>query len=184
VCSELHGAARHRGDELFVRRVGDGTARHLTAVAQHREAAGDAPHFVEKVRHVEDRESASAQALEHGEQPLGVVAPEATRRLVEDEQTAACVGERARDFDELLLGGRKLRDARVRRDRLRAPLHEPERAARAFHGRFSRQDTEARRFRAEHDVVRYREVRAERELLVHDRDAQAPRGERSGWRVR
>ena len=146
---------------------------HLAAVAQHGHAVGEGEHLLEAVGDVEDGEALLAQAAQHGEQPLRLVAGQGRGGLVQDQHPRA-LEQRARDLDHLLLGHAQTTRRRLRmnvaaqrvEDLLGAALH-----AGAVHA-------EAARFPTQPDVGRRRKLRDQGQLLVDHADPQAPGGER------
>ena len=92
--------------------------------------------------------------------------------------TRALSRQRPRDLHELLLGDREIADARVERE-LRAP-HVAQRASRDLFDAAAVDRPEARRLPPQRHVLGHGHVRAQRELLAHDRHpaARASCGER------
>ena len=104
-----HHHLRQRATAGF-RRVG---RRHHAPVAQHRDAVGDAQHFVQLVADKDDRQPLLLQVAQIAEQLVGLLRRQHGGRLVED-QDAGVVIERLEDFDALALADRKILDARRR----------------------------------------------------------------------
>ena len=125
--------------------------------------------------------AARLQPRDDGEEPLRVRLREAARRLVENHH-ARLAGERAGDFHELLLRDGKRAHRRIRRQVAVAEFRE--RAPRRVAHRAAPQPTEARRFRAEHDVLGHAQIRREVQLLVDHRYARAPCLVRIARRIR
>ena len=92
--------------QLRLRRVGGLHARDLP-VAHDRDAVGDARHFLEPVRDVDDADAARRDLAHDGEQPLDFGGGERRRRLVHDEDLRR-VGQRLGDGDDLPAPDRKL----------------------------------------------------------------------------
>ena len=95
-------AADHEAHHLGLVEAGRVARGHTAPVAQHRDAVGEAPHFVELVGDVDDRDAALAQAPHEPLEPSGLFRPERGRGLVHDDQ-ARVEREGARDRDELAL---------------------------------------------------------------------------------
>ena len=159
----------------------DPPRRGRRAVAQDGEAIGDRADLLEEVRDVEDQSCRAPEARARGRRGARTsAAPEAARGLVEDEDagtrsasaraisTSCCsaIAEIAHPRVEREV--RRVRRRRARRARSRVVSSPVE-------------DARSGSARAEDDVLRDRQVRAERELLVHHRDA---RRARLGWRAR
>jgi hypothetical protein len=94
-------AANHRlhrgGDIKRLRLIGD-----APAVAQDHDAVGDAPDVAKAMGDVEHADAASAQAIDHREQPLGLHGRQTGGGLVQDENQRVG-GDSARDGDELTM---------------------------------------------------------------------------------
>ena len=109
-----------------------GTVATLPAVAQHRDAVGDAKHLVEPVRDIDDADAARAQPAQRAQQSLDVGFRQRRGRLVED-QNVRSDRERAGDGDERPLGGGQRRDpARPDRYRRRGDRSAAAAASRTF----------------------------------------------------
>jgi hypothetical protein len=92
--------------------------------------------------------------------------------------------EGARDLDELLGGGREIADDRVGRE-VRALTGDARESRLGDPLRFAvTHDAESGRFTSQGNVFGDREMRAERQLLVHHGDASAARVERARRFVR
>jgi hypothetical protein len=115
------------------------------------------------------------------EEPLRVGARQAAGRLVEHED-ATSDGQRARDFHELLAGGRQRAGGRIDRDFRMSQRRQHARRGVA-HLRAPDQ-AQARGLHAQHDVLGNGQVRRERQLLVDHRDAGAARVERAAGAIR
>jgi hypothetical protein len=99
---------------------------------------------------------------------LDVVALQAARRLVHEDDARAR-GDGAADLDDLLRRDRQMADDPVR---LQLGVGEaPEHVERERLGLGAPEDAGAGRLAAEEDVLRHGQMRAERQLLVDQRDA-------------
>ena len=94
------------------------------AIAQDRDAVGDAKNLVEPVADIDHPDAAVAQRAQRGEQPLDLVGRQRGGRLVQHQELAVD-GKRAGDRDQRLLGpaqrldaGRRVEVARDPRQRL------------------------------------------------------------------
>ena len=126
--------------------------------------------------------AAGAEAAEDLEEALDVAGGEARRRLVEEQDAARSVGDRARDLDELERRRRQLTRGRVGIDRALAG-ERVEHLDRSPPHRRGVDDAALRGERGEHHVLGDAEVRADRELLMDHRDAGLARLERRARRV-
>ena len=92
-------APNEEAHELRLRRVGGLHARDLP-VAHDGDAIGDARHFFEPVRDIDDADAARGDLAHDDEKPLHFGGGERRRRLVHDEDLR-CVGQRLGDGDDL-----------------------------------------------------------------------------------
>ena len=99
-------APNEEAHELRLRRVGGLHARDLP-VAHDGDAIGDARHFLEPVRNIDDADAARGDLAHDDEKPLHFGGGERRRRLVHDEDLR-CVGQRLGDGDDLPASDRKL----------------------------------------------------------------------------
>jgi hypothetical protein len=175
----VHGVAGHGPYERVVVHLGDAPARDDFAVPEHREVVGNAPYFFQKMRNVEDCQARFAQIRERAKQSIHVLAAEARRGLVENENACVLRRERAADFDELLLGGGERTHARTERQVAAGARDGRERTLHARIVLACVDPAEAALLAAEHDVLGDREVGANGELLVHDGNAAPSRFERA-----
>ena len=117
----------------------------------------------------------SALSLAHEiEQTAGVDAVERGGRLVHD-QDAGVDRQRLGDFDDLLVGDRKVAGQRIGRDRRAEP---PQQAAGLVAHGPPVEDAETGRLDAEKDVLRHRALRQQAQLLMDDADPGAARDDR------
>ena len=182
--SERAGAARiefvqrppdQKADEFRLRRAGGGDAGDL-AVAQHRHAVGDARHFLEPVRDIDDADAAPRDLAHDRKQPLDLGRGQRRGRLVHD-QDARGVGERLGDGDDLPAADRELADRLIDVD-LDADRFEP--GARGAAHRRTVEHAGAGQLPSEEQVGGDVEARHEIELLENRRDAGGLRGARIG----
>ena len=156
-----------------MRRVGRLHARDLP-VAHDRDAIGDARHFFEPVRDVDDADAARGDLAHDGEQPLDFGGGERRRRLVHDEDLRG-VGQRLGDGDDLPASDRKLAHRLVDADVL-ADDAEPLDRFRAH--RRAVEHAPAGQLAAEEQIGGDVEARHEVELLEDRRDARGLGGAR------
>ena len=124
----LHLDTQHEVDELTLRElVVDRAGRHQLAVAQHRDAVGEAEDLVEAVRHVQDAGTGVAQVAHDLEEPFDLARREHGRGLVEHEHPTAGVPalQRGGDGDDRALDrrglGQRLGDVEVDGERREEP---------------------------------------------------------------
>ena len=167
--------ADEQAHQLRLRRVGRRDAGDL-AVAHHRHPVGDARHFLEPVRDIDDADAARGDLAHHREEPLDLRRRQRRRRLVHD-QDARGVGQRLGDGDDLPPADRqfadRLVDVDLDADRLEA------RARLAAHRR-PVEHARARQLAAEEEIGGDVEARHEVELLEDRGDAGGLRGARVG----
>ena len=138
------------------------------AVAEHRDAVGDACDLVELVGNQDRGDALPPELDEAVEQRRAVGLVEAGGRLVQDQQPHP-LGQRLGDFDELLLADAEIGDQRVRRfaqAHLRQQLLGP-----PIH-RVAVDHAEPLGRMRQEDVLRDRHQRNQRQLLVDDDDAE------------
>ncbi len=174
-------AAHHHLDDALRGEVRRGPAADVVAVAQDGEAVGDALDLFEEVRDVHHRHAAVAQPAYQGEQPFGVGQGQRAGRLVQ-HQHAHVQQQGAGDLDELLQGRAEAIDGAVWLD-FRVFEHgqgvaHPPPAFRAP------QQAAPRRLQPEQDVGLDAEVGREGQFLVDHGDAEPPRLQRPGRRIR
>ena len=160
--------ADHLGDEFGAVEFGSQELADVPAVAQDRDAVADRVHLVEEVRHEQDRHAAITELTDDGEQLLDLGGIEARRRLVEDEHLR--IGDhRTADRHQLLHRQRQRRQRQPGVEMMQAELGE--RLLGAAMGRLPPDPEWSADLVTEHHVLADREVRAQVDLLVHDRDA-------------
>ena len=98
-----HRTADHHADHLVDREPLDGPGRDDLPVLHHGHAVGDAQHFFEPVRNIDDADALGAQPRDDLVQPFGVLRREHGRRLVEDDDLDLA-RQRLGDLDHLLMG--------------------------------------------------------------------------------
>src|SRR6266550_614065 len=124
---------------------------------------------------VDHRHPVSGEAPDQLEQAIHILALESARRLVHEEN-ARVRRQGTADLDYLLRGDGERADAPVRMEvRVTEVL---EQCQRPPPRRVSVDPPPARRLDAEQDVLGYREVGAQRKLLMNQGDAPAPRVQR------
>ena len=163
-----HRAPDHHADHLVDRQPVDGPGRDDLPVLHHGHPVGDAQNLFEPVRNVDDADALGTQPRDDLMQPLGVLRREHRRRLVEDDDLDLA-RQRLGDLDHLLMrdgeraGPQRGIDVETERgDQFgSAP---PERAPGNNRSQF-----------AEKDVLRHRQVRRQRQLLMDDGDALGAR---------
>ena len=138
------------------------------AIAQHRDAVGDAGDLVQFVGDQDRGDALPAECDEAIEQRRAVGLVEAGGGFVQDQQ-AHPLGERLGDLDQLLLADTEIGDQRVRllmqadlgQQFPRTPVH-----------RVAIDDAEPRGRVRKEDVLRDRHQRNQRQLLVNDDDPE------------
>jgi hypothetical protein len=159
-------------DTISSRGARRGPAARVAPVAQHDEAVGHLFHFLDEVRDVDHRVTVRLQPPHQLEEAPHVLAAQAARGLVQDEDPRAG-GEGARDLDQLLLGDGEAADDGLGRD---VGVSEPgQHVLGEAAGPVALHETGARRLRAQHHVLHHREVRRDRELLVDHGHPGLPR---------
>jgi len=159
--------ADHRGDQVVLAEAGGGRGEHQLAVAQHGDVLADLEDLFQVVRDVQDGDACRGELPHSLEQPLGRLALERRRGLVEQHAPGAA-GQGPRDLDDLELLDGQLAAGGLRRD-VKPPL--PHDVARAP---AHRAPAHQRRSGAEEDVLRDRQVRHDHRVLEHGRDPLAP----------
>ena len=167
-------AADHRANEPAGRRLRQGSGHHRAPVLEHSDPVGNRLNFDHPVRDVDDRHPLGAELAHEIEQAGRIDPVESRGRLVHDEDSGVD-RQRLGDFDNLLVGDRKVRGQRIGRDRRAEPPQEA--AGLIVHGP-PVEDAETGGFDAEKDVLRHRAMRQQAQLLVDDADACAPGGDR------
>ena len=137
-------------------------------VAQHGDAVGDAGHLVELVRDQDRGHALGAELKQEIEQRRAVAFIEARGRLVEDQEPHL-LGQRLGDLHQLLLADPDIGDQRVRR--LVEP-HFRQQLLRPLVDRVAIDHAEPRRRVGDEDILRDREQRDQRKLLMDDDDAK------------
>ena len=160
-----------------------GRARpHRAAVAQDREIVGDGPHLLEEVADVDHGDAVRSQAPDETEQALDVLARQAARGLVHQHHACVCA-DTARQISTTWRAaiGRSA-DAAIG---MQLRMVERREHARGLGSRGGAVVAPAAAWlAAEQDVLGHREVVAERQFLVDQRDAGLARRERTGRRIR
>ena len=172
----LEVAAEHHGDDRVDVELGGRARGQAAAVAEHRDAVGDAEHLGQAVRHVDDAAPLGGEPLDHGQDALDLAVGERRGRLVED-QDAGVADEQPRDLEELHLGDAQPLDRRARVEMVEADGGEQLSRARVEP---PRQPERRHAGLAEDQVLGDRQRRHGAVLLVDDRDA---RRLRAGARV-
>ncbi|MFT3849035.1 MAG: hypothetical protein QM739_10210 [Propionivibrio sp.] len=162
-----HFAADHHGDDVVLDAGLRVQVADRLAVLDDGDVVGDAEEFLQTVRDVEDGDAAFLQARQVFEQHVHFRVGEHGGRLVED-QHAHVARQRLGDFDHLLVGDAEVAGARARVDvvaeRLQQfagflvqclPVDERTPLTEVF----------------QENVLGHRQVRRQRQLLVHDADA-------------
>ncbi len=169
-------APDHHPDDPFRRQLVARDRADDDAIAEHRDAVGEARDLRQAVADIDDGKSAFAQLDDEIEQPLRFMRGERGGRLVHDEDAGIGV-DGAGDLDELAFGERKARYD-IGRGKGCAEAFEDAAAARLH--RLPVGEDALSDLAAEIDVLGDREVRAEAQLLIDDRNAH---GEGGGGRV-
>ena len=138
------------------------------AVAQHRDAVGDAGDLVQFVGDQDRGDALLPERDETIEQRGAVGLVEAGGGLVQDQQ-AHPLGERLGNLDQLLLADAEIGDQRVR---LLAQADLGQQFPRTPVHRVTIDDAEPRRRMRQEDVLRDRHQRNQRQLLVNDDDPE------------
>ncbi len=169
----LDGAARHEGDELLRRGLGDREVlRDGAAVLEHGDAVADLADLLEAVRDVHDRDARLGQLLDDAEEVAHLLGVQHGRRLVHDDD-AGVVRQGTRHRDDLLAGRGQVPDLLGGRDlRVAEP---PEDLPCATHGLAPLGEPRGGELVPEVDVLGDGEAVDDVELLVHRRDA-VPQG--------
>ena len=142
-----------------------GTAVDDLAVAHHRDAVGQFVHLVQPMRDIDDGDTVALELFDQAEQLAHVGLLQRLGRFVEEKHLGTGC-ERARDLDDMALGKRKLGHAPVDRH---AQLV----------GRNPRQDAVGRlgaarsgqRRRGQLKIFQHGQIRRQRRVLIHRRDA-------------
>ena len=108
--------------------------QHRATAASDGDAMRDREHLLQPVRHVQHGDAAAAQAVQHGEQAVGLTLVQRRIRLVEDQQPRL-FQQHAAEFDELPFADRQTarparghrHAARVARASRGCVLHRPQR---------------------------------------------------------
>ena len=166
----LEVAVHHLADDaillertiLAVQRI-DGAA-----VAQHGDAVGDAGHLVELVRDQHRGHALGTEFEQQVEQRRAVAFVEARGRLVENKKTHF-LGQRLGDLHQLLLADADIGHQRIRRF---SQSHFRQQLLRPLVHRVAVDDAEPRRRIGDKDILRDRQQRNQRELLMNDDDAE------------
>ncbi|GAA3232320.1 hypothetical protein GCM10020216_051580 [Nonomuraea helvata] len=154
-----------------MREAGDRPGHDVPRVAEDGDALADLVHLVEVMGDVHHRDALLAQRAHAGEQPLDGRAVEPGGRLVEDDEPGA-ERQRAGDLHELAL-----LDGQVTGQRLRVDVHlvRLQQFARPGPQRPPVDRGALGRLAVEEEVLRDRERRDDRGLLVDAGDALPPR---------
>jgi hypothetical protein len=168
----LELAVGHEPHELAHRDVGHGAGGDVSSVAEHRDAVSDPGHLLEAMRDVDDGGAAGGEAGDRDEQLVDLGLRERGGGLVHD-QDPGLLRERLGHLDHLLLGDTQLAHRSLGVDR------HPELAEKGLGPRTEAvavdDPSPARGLPAEEDVLRRRQLRDERQLLV-DRAHPQPLG--------
>ena len=161
----LEVLADHLFDQLDLRQVPDRVFAHQLAVAQNGDLVADRVDLLEEVRHEDDADPACLQFAHQPEEHLHFLVVQRGGRLVEDQHLAFGV-HRARDGHHLLHGERTAAELLFRPGRDAQIIQQ-------FPGVLLHLLPVDVLFLAAADehVFRYREIRAERDLLVDGADA-------------
>jgi hypothetical protein len=170
-------AAHHRGDQVVVVELVHARRAGELAVAQDRHPVADLEHLLEVVGDVHDGVALVAEAVDAGEQRLGLRFGERRRRLVEDQHSRV-LAEHLGDLDELADGQRCLLDRRVRVEPVEPDALEHR--ARLLAQRAGAGDAATGGQAAHQQVLADTQVRQQAELLVDDADAGVARLGRAG----
>ena len=164
-------APHHHLDDEFGCHLVPQDGADIGAVAQHRHAVAELVDLGHAVGDVDDGQAVAAQLAHDLEELLGLAGRQRRGGLVHDEDARLGM-HGAGDLDHLLFGDGQRADQRRRRE------GRPEALQHAFgapqHGAAVDQPTPAR-FAVEVDVLRHRQVRRQRQLLVDDGHARGPR---------
>jgi hypothetical protein len=169
-------APHHAAHEAVCVQLGQRPAVHVAPVAQHRHARAVREDLGHAVADVDDADALGLQVVQHLEERGRFVVGERGRGLVEDEHLAV-ERERLGDLDELLRGDAQVLHQAGRVHVLPQALQHLRRApveAREVHPRVPA-GVDLRH----EDVLGHRGVGAQRDLLVHQADAQAHRVRRA-----
>jgi hypothetical protein len=118
--------AGHRSDHrLPIGGFGIIDGGHAPAIAKHGNAVTESIHFLQPVRHIQDRTTGRAQAGDDCHQPVDLARRKTAGRLVKRDDPRIALQCLA-DFHHLPLGDRQITDARLRIDIFAQPIqHRP-----------------------------------------------------------
>ena len=174
-------ASDHVRDERLVGDVGERAGRDAAAVAEHGEPIGDLAHLLEEVADVDDGHAARLEPPDQREQPRHVLARQAAGRLVHQHDRRPAPPSRGRISTTCRAAMGSVPTTAIGRQLgVREAL---EQAGRLAAHRGAIEPAAAGRLEPHQDVLGHRQVRAERELLVDQRDAGVARGQRRRRRV-
>ena len=109
-------APEHHGDDVAVRQIRSRFGSHGFAIAQDRDAVGNAPHLVHAMRDVEHKLARSGALPRLAEQPVDFLGQQRRGRFVENED-GGVARQGLDDLDELAVRDRKRSHRHVRCDR-------------------------------------------------------------------
>ena len=163
-------AIHHLADDAILLERAGLTIQRIdgAAIAQHGDAVGDTGHLAQLVRDQDRGHAMGAELKQKVEQRRAVAFIEACGRLVEN-QKAHLFGQRLGDLHQLLLADPEFGDQRVRR------LIEPDfrqQLLRPLVDGVAIDHAESRRRAGNEDILRDREQRDQRKLLMNDDDAE------------
>ena len=171
----LNLAPHHDPNEFRIRNVRQRPGGHAGAVTQDREARANSTRFLQEVGDIQQADPLLPQAIEYGEEVLGVGTGEARRRLIENEHPRLRP-QGPRDLDELLLGDRQLPGDRVQWNTLGSQMPQ------GFSGQLPLtrpiHPPPAGGFFAQGDILSHRQVWGQIEFLMNHRHARALGGNR------
>ena len=163
-------AIHHLADDAILLERAGLTIQRIdgAAIAQHGDAVGDTGHLAQLVRDQDRGHAMGAELKQKVEQRRAVAFIEACGRLVEN-QKAHLFGQRLGDLHQLLLADPEFGDQRVRR------LIEPDfrqQLLRPLVDGVAIDHAESLRRAGNEDILRDRELRDQRKLLMNDDDAE------------
>ncbi len=166
-------ADHHLDDRSLVDLVDRYRVDHPT-VTQNGHLVADLEQLVKAMRHVERRPALLAEATQHREQALCVLQLERSGRFVEDEDPRL-PRERLRNLNDLLLTDVERLDPAVGTEVLAVAEQLEQLAGPSSHGATIEHANAVAQLDSKRDVLGDRESGDQRELLVNDADAEAPR---------
>ena len=160
--SAADAAPEHRVHQVDAQQLAGEVLADELAVAQHGDPVADLVDLVEEVRDEQDRDAPLLEVADHAEQLGALLAVEARRRLVQDEDLDLR-GDRACDRDQLLDGERV---ASQQRGRVDVEAEAGEHLLRVSPHRGPVDQAEPARLAAERDVLGDGDVGQQVDLLV------------------